>query len=324
MHARSEEWKQSLCSLITWLAPLHTTWPSFPLIATIFFTNNCSLQPYHVLFPSSVSVPASLPCICPHGFPSQASRAAGPGPQPSMLAARPALTCECTALCCSRLTAWPKVLPHMSQAKGLVPLCERRTCTSRPCGVEKTWAKRVHRVKFAREKGLREGHTQCGREGSLPCCTWHTCKSQCWWAVGGTRGRTPLWYHLAPSPAAAQVVFQHRVQELLPAAAQTAPGPGSWSHRTVPGKSYTRRHRGRARSLGHRRAPGLRSAPASGRACSSAQGAWAQSHPGCSTCRVWRAPRKGVLHLGMDTQISPRLWKHKAWELVGFTTQTLS
>lgn len=49
------------------------------------------------------------------------------------------LTCECTALCCSRLTAWPNVLPHSSQAKGLVPLCERRTCTSSPWGVEKTW-----------------------------------------------------------------------------------------------------------------------------------------------------------------------------------------
>lgn len=32
------------------------------------------------------------------------------------------LTCECTALCCSRLTACPKVLPQISHAKGLVPL----------------------------------------------------------------------------------------------------------------------------------------------------------------------------------------------------------
>ena len=31
-------------------------------------------------------------------------------------------TCECTALCCSRLTACPKVLPQMSQAYGRVPL----------------------------------------------------------------------------------------------------------------------------------------------------------------------------------------------------------
>lgn len=48
------------------------------------------------------------------------------------------LTCECTALCCSRLTACPKVLPHISHAKGLVPLWDRRTCTSSPCGVENT------------------------------------------------------------------------------------------------------------------------------------------------------------------------------------------
>lgn len=34
----------------------------------------------------------------------------------------PPLTCECTALCCSRLTACPKVLPHISHAKGRVPL----------------------------------------------------------------------------------------------------------------------------------------------------------------------------------------------------------
>lgn len=199
----------------------------------------------------------------------------------------------------------------MSQAKGLVPLCERRTWTSRPCGVEKTWGKRVHTVKFAREKRLGESHTQRGRKGSLPCCTSHTCKSQRWWAVGDTRGQTPLWCHLAPSPAAAQAAFQHRVQELLLAAAQTAPEAGSWSHHRVPGKSYTQHRRGRARSRGRRRAPGLRSAPASGRACSFAQGAGAPSHPGCSTCTAWRAPRKGVLHLGMGTQISPRLWKHK-------------
>lgn len=51
---------------------------------------------------------------------------------------RPALTCECTALCCSRLTACPKVLPQISHAKGLVPLWDLRTCTSSPCGVENT------------------------------------------------------------------------------------------------------------------------------------------------------------------------------------------
>lgn len=48
------------------------------------------------------------------------------------------LTCECTALCCSRLTACPNVLPQISHAKGLVPLCDLRTCTSSPCGVENT------------------------------------------------------------------------------------------------------------------------------------------------------------------------------------------
>lgn len=49
-----------------------------------------------------------------------------------------ASTCEWTALCCSRLTACPKVFPQMSQAKGLVPLCDLRTWTSKPCGVENT------------------------------------------------------------------------------------------------------------------------------------------------------------------------------------------
>lgn len=47
-------------------------------------------------------------------------------------------SCECTALCCSRLTACPKVLPQISHAKGLVPLWDLRTCTSSPCGVENT------------------------------------------------------------------------------------------------------------------------------------------------------------------------------------------
>lgn len=47
-------------------------------------------------------------------------------------------TWEWTCVCCSRLTAWPKVLPQTSQAKGRVPLWERRTCTSSPCGVENT------------------------------------------------------------------------------------------------------------------------------------------------------------------------------------------
>lgn len=47
-------------------------------------------------------------------------------------------TWEWTCVCCSKLTAWPKVLPQMSQAKGRVPLWERRTCTSSPWGVENT------------------------------------------------------------------------------------------------------------------------------------------------------------------------------------------
>lgn len=51
----------------------------------------------------------------------------------------PAPTCEWMCVCCSRLTTWPKVLPQTSQAKGRVPLWERRACTSSPWGVEKTW-----------------------------------------------------------------------------------------------------------------------------------------------------------------------------------------
>lgn len=50
-------------------------------------------------------------------------------------------TCEWTALCCSRLTAWPNVFPQISHAKGLVPLCDRRTWTSSPWGVENTCLK---------------------------------------------------------------------------------------------------------------------------------------------------------------------------------------
>ena len=49
------------------------------------------------------------------------------------------LSCECTARCWLKLTAWPKVLWQMSQAKGRLPLCERRTWTSSPCGVLKTF-----------------------------------------------------------------------------------------------------------------------------------------------------------------------------------------
>ena len=47
-------------------------------------------------------------------------------------------TWEWTCVCCSRLTEWPKVFPQTSQAKGRVPLWERRACTSSPWGVENT------------------------------------------------------------------------------------------------------------------------------------------------------------------------------------------
>lgn len=64
-------------------------------------------------------------------------------------------TWECTCVCCSRLTEWPKVFPQTSQAKGRVPLCERRACTSSPWGVENTcgWGRSV------RPRG-------CGGEGA--------------------------------------------------------------------------------------------------------------------------------------------------------------
>lgn len=206
----------------------------------------------------------------------------------------------------------------MSQAKGLVPLCERRTCTSRPCGVEKTWRGESVQGQASQGEGAGKESNRSARKRSLPCCTWHTCKSQCWWAMGGTRGPTPLWCCQAPSPAAAQAASRHRVQALLLEAARTTLGPGSQSHRKVRGKSYTPHQRGQARSRAHRRAPGLRFAPASGRACSFVPGASAQSPPGCSTHTVWRALRRGVLHPGMDTQIALRLWKHNGMGISAF------
>lgn len=48
-------------------------------------------------------------------------------------------TWEWTFMCCSRLTAWPKVFLQMLQPNGLVPLCDLLTWTSSPWGVEKTW-----------------------------------------------------------------------------------------------------------------------------------------------------------------------------------------
>ncbi len=44
-------------------------------------------------------------------------------------------------MCCSRLTAWPKVFLQMLQPKGLVPLCDLLTWTSSPWGVEKTYSR---------------------------------------------------------------------------------------------------------------------------------------------------------------------------------------
>lgn len=312
MHARSGEWKQTLCSLFVEL--LLCSLAAYPFLCLPPYSSPTTTHCEPTKFSSSRFRCPPIALWWPSWPPqNQPGQVAGPGPWTFTLAARPALTCECTALCCSRLTAWPKVLPHMSQAKGLVPLCERRTCTSRPCGVEKTWGDRAHRVRLTKEK--EKSHNQCGRNRSLPCCTWHICKSQCWWAMGGTIGLTPLWCHLGPSLAAAQAVFRHRVWVVLLVAAQTALGLWSWSHHKVRGKSYTLHCRGQAQSLARRRAPGLRFAPASGRACSFAQGASAQSHPGCSTCTVWRAPRRGVLHLRTDTQIALRLQKQKGMEI---------
>ena len=54
-----------------------------------------------------------------------------------------ACTWEWTFMCCSRLTAWPKVLRQMLQPKGRVPLWDRRTWTSSPRGVENTCSKQV-------------------------------------------------------------------------------------------------------------------------------------------------------------------------------------
>ncbi len=50
-------------------------------------------------------------------------------------------TCEWTALCWSKLTACPKVFPQIPHSNGRVPLCERRTWTSNPWGVENTFGK---------------------------------------------------------------------------------------------------------------------------------------------------------------------------------------
>lgn len=41
-------------------------------------------------------------------------------------------------MCCSRLTAWPKVFLQMLQPKGLIPLWDLLTWTSSPWGVENT------------------------------------------------------------------------------------------------------------------------------------------------------------------------------------------
>lgn len=49
------------------------------------------------------------------------------------------LTWEWTFMCCSKLTAWPKLFLQMLHPKGRVPLWERLTWTSSPWGVENTW-----------------------------------------------------------------------------------------------------------------------------------------------------------------------------------------
>lgn len=55
------------------------------------------------------------------------------------------ITCEWTALCCSKLTACPNVFQHIPQVNGRAPLCDRRAWTSKPCGVEKTFWRRWKR-----------------------------------------------------------------------------------------------------------------------------------------------------------------------------------
>ena len=79
-------------------------------------------------------------------------------------------TWEWTCVCCSRLTEWPKVFPQTLQAKGRVPLWERRACTSSPWGVENTcgWGQRVRPGGCGGERvpsSAIGGHTE---EGAIP------------------------------------------------------------------------------------------------------------------------------------------------------------
>lgn len=46
--------------------------------------------------------------------------------------------------CWLRLTSWPNVLLHNSQANGRFPLWLLRECTSRPCGVENIFSHFTH------------------------------------------------------------------------------------------------------------------------------------------------------------------------------------
>lgn len=48
-------------------------------------------------------------------------------------------TCEWTFMCCSRLTAWPKLFLQTLQPNGLVPLWDLLTWTSSPWDVENTF-----------------------------------------------------------------------------------------------------------------------------------------------------------------------------------------
>lgn len=101
-------------------------------------------------------------------------------------------TWEWTCVCCSRLTAWPKVLPQTSQAKGRVPLWERRTCTSSPCGVENTWGQ----GQSVRPRGAAERELGLGSHGHPPSTSmpWHR------WALGRRSTGLPILLAFAVCP----------------------------------------------------------------------------------------------------------------------------
>lgn len=331
-HYRQTQTLENVCSIFCYF----NSSVAIACDSHVLFLSHTALVPF-VMFPSlqAPSSPAQVPAaptlfastghLMPHNcfscFPSTAPFAhCLPWfwtPHPPLISV--VLTCECTALCCSRLTAWPKVLPHMSQAKGLVPLCERRTCTSRPWGVEKTWGESACRGQASQNARKEPGINQdqnCGNR-FLPCCTWRTCRSRWWWVRGGIEALPPPWFHLGPSPAAAQAGPLHRGLVLLLRIAQKVLTQGNRSHHRVPGLSHALHCRGQSLSSAHRRGPGLRYAPGLGRACSSAPNASAQSHPGCPMHMVWRVQRMAVPHPERGRQNAQRLWKHKAWSISG-------